>query len=170
MADTPTPMERWTRNYCRWCGAAPGENCVGLAVDMAPGRLVTVAPGGAVHACRLEDSTGAQLIATERQRQITAEHMTPDRDTAHVRGELVEAAMSYLSAALFIIATGRDDGDRYFRGHPPHSSSFRWPWHQNDWKPSWTDPVRMLTKAGALVAAEIDRLLTKRDSDARTDR
>jgi hypothetical protein len=32
-----------------------------------------------------------------------------------------------------------------------------WPWNDDDWKPS-PDPIRNLVKAGALIAAEIDRL------------
>lgn len=32
-----------------------------------------------------------------------------------------------------------------------------WPWDENWWKPS-LDPIRNLVKAGALLAAEIDRL------------
>ena len=32
-----------------------------------------------------------------------------------------------------------------------------WPWNITWWKPS-TDPVRNLTKAGALIAAEIERI------------
>jgi hypothetical protein len=32
-----------------------------------------------------------------------------------------------------------------------------WPWDYDWWKPS-DDPIRNLTKAGALIAAEIDRL------------
>jgi len=33
-----------------------------------------------------------------------------------------------------------------------------WPWHQGWWKPSPNDRIRELVKAGALIAAEIDRL------------
>jgi hypothetical protein len=32
-----------------------------------------------------------------------------------------------------------------------------WPWDEKWWKPS-TNPIRNLVKAGALIAAEIDRL------------
>jgi hypothetical protein len=36
-----------------------------------------------------------------------------------------------------------------------------WPWEQPDWwKPS-DNPIRNLEKAGALIAAEIDRLIRK---------
>lgn len=32
-----------------------------------------------------------------------------------------------------------------------------WPFNRKEWKPS-SDPIRNLVKAGALIAAEIDRL------------
>lgn len=40
--------------------------------------------------------------------------------------------------------------------HFNHEAPIDWPWADSWWKPS-TDPVRNLVKAGALVAAEIDR-------------
>ena len=36
----------------------------------------------------------------------------------------------------------------------------QWPWEKNWWKPS-DDKIRNLVKAGALIAAEIDRLQRK---------
>ena len=33
-----------------------------------------------------------------------------------------------------------------------------WPWALSQWKPTPDDRIRELTKAGALIAAEIDRL------------
>ena len=35
----------------------------------------------------------------------------------------------------------------------------RWPWDDEWWKPTPDDRIRELVKAGALIAAEIDRLL-----------
>jgi hypothetical protein len=40
------------------------------------------------------------------------------------------------------------------------SKSYSWPWDAEWWKPS-PDSVRNLVKAGALIAAEIDRLQRK---------
>jgi len=34
-----------------------------------------------------------------------------------------------------------------------------WPWEKSWWKPTPNDRVKELVKAGALIAAEIDRLL-----------
>lgn len=169
MDDTPTPLARATVNRCDWCGAPPGFPCI--KQDAEPERLVSMAPGGLVHVSRIDQLvsdhpphlTGAELIAAERQRQIDVEGWTPKHDASgpHRRGEMIMAAITYASAAHFVIFTGRDDGDRYFKGHPPHGDSFRWPWESEWWKPTWADPVRMLVKAGALIAAEIDRLQAK---------
>ena len=76
--------------------------------------------------------SGAELIAAERQRQIDAEGWTPEHDDLHDGGELAYAAVGYIK---------RD------RAEFPLSWTF---------KPG--DRVRDLVKAGALIAAEIDRL------------
>ena len=77
---------------------------------------------------------GSDLIAAERQRQIDAEGWTPEHDNNHDKGSLAEAAAAYVLC------------DRTL-----------WPWDEEDWKPG-TNDVRRLVKAGALIAAEIDRL------------
>lgn len=82
------------------------------------------------------------MIAQERQRQIEKEGWTPEHDTdEHADGELAMAAVCY---AL-------PDCDRQVENGVP----FFWPFDGN-WKPG--DRVRELVKAGALIAAEIDRL------------
>ena len=88
---------------------------------------------------------GAALIAAERRRQRDGEGYTAEHDAGHVHGEFARAAAVY---AIHDV---------------PDSWSVRtaaescWPsfWQ---FKPD-ADPVRNLTKAGALIAAEIDRLL-----------
>lgn len=89
---------------------------------------------------------GAELIAAERRRQIDAEGWTPEHDADHTEGELYRAAMAYLKVVHY--------PTRYDRGQLPPEN---WPWADEYWKPS-TDPIRNLVKAGALIAAEIDRL------------
>ena len=83
--------------------------------------------------------TGADLIAAERQRQIHGEGWTPEHDADHDRGELADAAHCYLSIYCEV------------------PSDAGWPWEPTQWKPS-DDPVHNLVRAGALIAAEIDRL------------
>lgn len=95
--------------------------------------------------------TGADLIAVERLRQIDQEGFTFAPDAEHAKGELLDAACAYLGAARF--------ADRY---HRPMDAGARqratyWPWDESWWKPS-ADPIPNLVKAGALIAAEIDRL------------
>jgi hypothetical protein len=80
------------------------------------------------------DLNGSQLIAAERQRQIEIEGWSSRHDEAHARGEILCAAMCYLTA-----------------------SPVGWPWEVCWWKPS-SDRIRNLAKAGALIAAEIDRI------------
>lgn len=85
---------------------------------------------------------GADLIAAERQRQVEQEGWTPGHDDEHGDGSIAEAALSY----LLLYAKGRDA-----------IATMQWPWDEGSWKPS-DDSVRNLVKAGALIAAEIDRL------------
>ena len=88
------------------------------------------------------ESPGVALIAVERSRQVTAEGYTPGHDAEHDGGELAEAAVAYALAA---------NGDGAYREF--------WPFRPVAFKP--VSPVRALTKAGALIAAELDRLVAK---------
>lgn len=90
--------------------------------------------------------SGTELIAQERTRQIEAEGWTPEHDAAHQNGELTRAAIAYAAAAV----------------NPQllHGAGGWWPWAAAEFKPDPNDPVRSLVKAGALIAAEIDRLYT----------
>jgi hypothetical protein len=92
---------------------------------------------------------GWQAIAIERNRQVTSEGFAPEHDDQHQRGELLDAALCYGSYASLQLAYGSEQPPYYF---PP-----AWPWGEEWWKPS-EDPMRNLAKAGALIAAEIDRL------------
>lgn len=93
------------------------------------------------------NSTGAELIAAERLRQVTAEGWLPHHDDDHSAAELVEAATGYAQSAATQVRGGCG------WDHEPEG----WPWMPEWWKPS-DDPIRNLVKAGALIAAEIDRL------------
>jgi len=114
----------------------------------------------------VEDQTplsGVDLIRAERERQTTAERWSPAHDDAHNLGEMAGAAAVYtLNSCGFenphTIAARR--------GSVSHEVRI-WPWADAWWKPS--DPLRDLVKAGALIAAEIDRrqrlaLKTERDA------
>lgn len=94
----------------------------------------------------MSNSNGVDLIAAERQRQIEVEGWTPEHDDSeHRYGDLTQAAVSYAQNAICQIQ------------HSDYPRPLSWPWAFSWWKPS-TDPIRNLVKAGALIAAEIDRL------------
>jgi len=115
-------------------------------------------------------SSGAELIAAERQRQIDAEGWTTDHDDGHDEGELA------LAAACYAIP---DDGDASEPVRFPTRSLLDgkeipplWPWEGRWYKRTPHDRRRELVKAGALIAAEIDRLQraehpAAQDQDAR---
>lgn len=90
--------------------------------------------------------TGAELIAEERERQIAAEGFTAAHDDCHVSDELVMAARAYALPP------------EQRRGMFDPTDARVWPWDETWWRPTPNDRVRELVKAGALIAAEIDRL------------
>ena len=93
--------------------------------------------------------TGIDLIAAERARQFEQEGWGPDHDDEHDGGELAAAAASYaIHAADQLHPQSLGDGG--------NDVPDWWPWDSRDWKPK--DPLRDLVRAGALIAAEIDRL------------
>lgn len=98
--------------------------------------------------------SGVELIAAERLRQIRVEGWTLEHDDKHHSGELADAAACYAVGCHVFIYT--HDGEGQGMGYDAV-----WPWGMNWWKPSENDRIRELTKAGALIAAEIDRLQRK---------
>ncbi len=100
--------------------------------------------------------TGIERIAAERKRQIEQEGWTPAHDDRHRRGQLAGAGSAYAMAAAAILRTG---GPGPLILTPPPFFTFGEEW----WKPS-ADPLRDLEKSGALIAAEIDRILRERGS------
>jgi hypothetical protein len=97
---------------------------------------------------------GAARIAAERRRQVEAEGWTFDHDDQHTDGKLAQAAACYAVATVPMYA-----------GHFP----VIWPWSPRwDKRPGKSADVaariRALEKAGALCAAEIDRLQRLRAS------
>ena len=113
-------------------------------------------------------SDGAKRIARERERQINAEGWTPEHDDEHDGDELAWAAVCYA-------APGPVQSEREIRATCgcreamcPHEPMFGpgfvdpWPWDESWDKRGQHDRIRQLEIAGALIAAEIDRLLRAR--------
>ena len=100
-------------------------------------------------------SGGVEAIAAERRRQIEAEGWTTEHDDTHTRGEMAAAAGVYALAAA-----SQNDYRFVLIGSPVNDclagAMELWPWEKSWFKP--TDRRRDLVKAGALIAAEIDRL------------
>lgn len=91
--------------------------------------------------------TGAEMIAVERQRQVDSEGWTAEHDDEHDDGEMALAAACYARMAHIPDDLRRPDD----KDTPEH-----WPWEWDEWKPK--SQLRDLARAGALIAAEIDRL------------
>lgn len=97
--------------------------------------------------------TGPSLIAAERQRQIDVEGYQPEADAAWTDGQLAAAAVCYASTAKM-----REKGQINVYECWPRG------WDPNMFKPSPDNRLRDLVKAGALIAAEIDRIIANKKS------
>lgn len=125
--------------------------------------------------------TGTELIAEERHRQVEVEKWNYSHDADYKEGELIGAAACYAINALnkdfskprfraqiyreaelnFLINSG-DRGDRV-----PQKAGWydAWPWDSNWDKRIKHDKIRSLVIAGALIAAELDRINVNEDDD-----
>lgn len=121
--------------------------------------------------------TAIKLITKERQRQIDRNGYTPDHDREHIHGEIALAAICYASPKRVYIKKSFPTacGCRSVGECPHVFGEYKyvdpWPWEEeNDKRLSDFDKkmhnalldkwqrIRNLVKAGALIAAEIDRL------------
>lgn len=113
--------------------------------------------------------TGIELIADERKRQIEQEGYTAAHDSQHEDSELIKAALAYL--------TPGDDSTSEYNGGT--FGNYYWPWEDGfkveTTKAVWANAkehelmrvtfphpsLKDLVKAGALIAAAIDRKLSE---------
>lgn len=103
--------------------------------------------------------TGAELIAEERRRQIEKEGWSQwDDRQKHSGGELAIAAACYAAEG-----TGADVVVAYYRRYMEIKDA--WPWHPEWDKRKKHDKLRRLVIAGALIAAEIDRLKAEEEEN-----
>ena len=95
--------------------------------------------------------TGIERIAAERRRQIEEEGFTAERDATNTDGQLAQAA------AYYCVTSPQEDHqeDACF------NVESNWPvsWHSDGMKRTemYQPSDRDLEKAGALIAAELDR-------------
>jgi len=101
---------------------------------------------------------GLELIADERHRQIEQERYSLEHDDNEKPGALTTAAICYATMAASGPEMRQAIRHQAEHGIPPK----HWPWELSSWKPGEDDSnksrIRELVKAGALIAAEIDRL------------
>ncbi|WP_018703557.1 hypothetical protein [Anaeromusa acidaminophila] len=91
---------------------------------------------------------GADLITAERRRQVEKEGWSAEHDGEHEPDTLAYAALCYLLPAAV----------RKFELASKSFFEWFWPFEMKYWKPTPEDRVKELVKAGALIAAEIDRI------------
>lgn len=121
-------------------------------------------------------SFGAGLIAEERRRQVEVEGWTEEHDDDHAGPALALAGICYAAAATDVDIREFDEDDGDFRIRDP------WPWGDRRWdkrekharrgqteEKRRSGRIRCLVIAGALLAAEIDRLLRERRQPRRRD-
>lgn len=101
----------------------------------------------------MNNPAGVHLIQEERARQIVTEGYTAKHDTRHVRNQLSLAACAY----------AMPEDIKIFMGNTVHINIDRRALYPSDmkyaqFKASPVDRVKELAKAGALIAADIDRI------------
>ena len=106
---------------------------------------------------------GSKRILLERRRQIQQEGWSTDIDDTHKGGELAWAAVCYAAPErVYTLDQGTTPRDAKISFRDPWPSKFE---PSIDKRPSYKrtpsnkQRIRALEKAGALIAAEIDRLL-----------
>jgi hypothetical protein len=88
-----------------------------------------------------------ERIAAERQRQIEKEGWTAEHDAKHKRGDLARAGACYaVREYLYPTNVGPEDADKEL-----------WPFDKEWDKRKSTSVIRGLEKAGALIAAELEK-------------
>lgn len=97
-------------------------------------------------------STGVELIAAERARQVAVEGYNSTHDQCeHDAGELAACGAAYALNASCVLYP--------HNGLPLEQPPIFWMFPADAWKPK--TPLQDLVRGGALIAAEIDRLLAK---------
>ena len=86
------------------------------------------------------EKSGIELITDERVKQIAKYRYHGMHDVLYTNKELLFAALAYLNTAIYGASVGSED----------------WPWDMEYFKDEGY--IESLKKAGALIAAELDRV------------
>lgn len=126
-------------------------------LNLNPGGLETGAPTTMARPTRPRPANGAEWIYMERERQIEVKRRTLEHDLAvNQKGQLAFAGVCYAQLA------GGQARAELLTGAVPDVQALpqlkAWPWPGAAWKPS-NSALLNLKRAGALIAAEIDRRL-----------
>ena len=144
--------------YCRESAQA------GTNLARAESRAADATRRAEVALATFQASEGARLIAAERERQVTREGFTSEHDDGHRDESMAWAAACYAAPARVYRLK---DGPEHPGAEPVYVEAFPWDakWDKRPLDPA--DPAgfehhaarrRALVKAGALCAAEVDRL------------
>lgn len=149
-----------------WLPMLGGESARARGVDLMYAQLLQMlgANDHQAAAARIGELAGLELlleaggagkgvtaIAQERRRQIAGEKFDPGADLQYTAAELARAAWCYLGLAA-------RDASSEAASCPPE-----WPWARCWWKPK--DTRSNLVRAGALIAAELDRIDRAEEAD-----
>lgn len=93
--------------------------------------------------------SGAELIKRERHRQILKQYSF-EHDQTHRDGELAQAAAAFLHAAQLSLVFNVETVELIISANREYPQA--WTFRPDE------EPIENLIKAGALIAAEIDRL------------
>lgn len=110
---------------------------------------------------------GAQMIAEERRRQVEKEGWSEEHDDDHCDASLLAAAIAYAGNVYGAHPCG---GGVVIKRKYENGVSYEDPWPES-WSEEWDkrkkkrNPIRKLVIAGALIAAEIDRLAREYAAD-----
>lgn len=97
---------------------------------------------------------GTELITAERERQINKEKWDSSHD------DVLENCELCLFGACYALDVAGKHGKASISWRLDYQETAKrlFPFDMEWWKPTPDDPIKQLTKAGALIAAEIDRL------------
>lgn len=117
--------------------------------------------------------SGIELIAAERKRQMEKEGWTEKHDDQHCAGELALAAICYAAPTQVRMRCEVPINCGCREADCPHAHITKsawidpWPWASEWDKRRQHSHLRRLEIAGALIAAEIDRILRAKQGGKR---